>query len=170
MSGSKPARSNRRVRPWPVVVAGMLLLLIAGCGQGDEPENSTADIEVTVLETTSLAPRDPGSTSVLPTPTSSPSPWPTPVGTPVPTALASGTTGHVTLAGYLVIDDGSARLCELLLDLEPPACGGMSVSVRGSVDHPELHASGSVRWSAAQVDLSGNFTGSVLQADSPPAG
>jgi hypothetical protein len=102
-------------------------------------------------------------------PTSTTAAVPATAGVPVTDALAQNLTGQVTLTGFLVIEAGSPRLCELLLDGVPPACGGVSVSVAGPVDAPGLSDSGAgVRWSPFPVDLSGSFSGSKLVADGPP--
>lgn len=150
-----------------VAVAGL-----AACSSGDEnsgtPSQSTESPTTSspVAPTNSLQAPDTAvqTTSVQTTSTTIPAGVKT-----VPEILGEGLSGTVTIAGYLVIEAGSPRICESLLEVEPPGCGGMSLAVGGSVDTPHLQDSGmGVRWSSEIVFLSGTFSGSKLIADGPP--
>lgn len=128
----------------------------AQSGSGAQPTSTASS--------PSPSPSTTGTTAVATTSTLPPT-----LGVAVTDALARNLTGQVTLTGYLVIEAGSARLCELLLEVTPPACGGVSVSVAGNVDAPGLLDNGAgLQWSPFPVDLSGSFSGSKLVADGPP--
>jgi hypothetical protein len=73
---------------------------------------------------------------------------PTP-GTPGPTVFdvgglagsladLDGTT--VTVDGFFLISDGTARLCEMVLESYPPQCGGATLRVLGKVPQEVLDA------------------------------
>lgn len=139
------------------LLAVLVLATCAACGDGSDgtPASAPPTSEVVVRPSSPAVPAPSPTATTLPVTT----------GVPVTDVLAQNLTGQVTLAGYLVIEAGSARLCELLLEVEPPACGGVSVSVTGPVDAPALLDSGTgVRWSPFPVDLAG----SKLVADGPP--
>ncbi len=150
-----PDRPRRRV----AFVAAVAALLLAACAAEDSPATSST---ASTAASTTAAP----TTAALATTNTT---LPPTVGVLVPDALSQDLTGDMTLTGYLVIDQGAARLCAELLQPEPPACGGMSVSVAGTVDSPAMRAAGTgVRWSPFPVDLSGSFSGSKLFAGGPP--
>jgi hypothetical protein len=133
--------------------------VLGGCAADDAaPSSSTAATSGSSSSTTARSSTSPPASSTVPATH----------GVPVTDALARDVTGEVTLTGYLVIDNGSPRLCELLLELTPPACGGVSISVAGPVDSASLLDSGAgVRWSPFPVDLTGSFSGSKLVAAGP---
>ena len=52
-------------------------------------------------------------------------------GLSVSEALVTDATGTIAVKGFLVADDRSARLCELLAESMPPQCGGAWIEVSG---------------------------------------
>ena len=70
------------------------------------------------------------------------------------------------VAGFVIWDDTSARLCETIMESHPPQCGGMWVVIAD----PEHLAVGfdeaqGVRWTANRVDVAATFDGNRLIID-----
>lgn len=65
-----------------------------------------------------------------------------------------------TVSGFVVWDDNSARLCEVLMESFPPQCGGNSVTITNpeALD-VELLQQQSVRWTNGRIQVSGTFDG-----------
>jgi predicted secreted protein len=77
--------------------------------------------------------------------------------------LVDGESGDVAVRGFVIWDNTSARLCEVLLESYPPQCGGASVDIadpeRLGVDLEEAQG---VRWTSNVVTLVGSFDGERL--------
>lgn len=71
--------------------------------------------------------------------------------------------GDVSVHGFVVWDESSARLCEVLLESYPPQCGGGAVEIADpealTVDIEEARG---VRWTPNAVTLVGFFDGDRL--------
>lgn len=80
--------------------------------------------------------------------------------------LADLAPGPVIVEGFVVWDQSSARLCELLMESYPAQCGGTAVEI---ADPDELvvvfDEAGGVRWTAGPVILSGTWDGERFAID-----
>jgi predicted secreted protein len=103
-------------------------------------------------------------------------PWPPddpgePPGTSTATAgaievgalLAGDAVEDVTVAGFVVWDDTTARLCEVLAESFPPQCGGAAVEIT----NPDalgltLEEAQGVRWTQGRAEIVGDYDGSTL--------
>ncbi len=79
-------------------------------------------------------------------------------------ALDTNITGPLLINGYLHIEDGQARLCELLAESFPPQCAGNFLVVTGLdiATIGGLTSEGPVTWSDQQVQVLGTVDGEVL--------
>ncbi len=79
-------------------------------------------------------------------------------------ALASNLKGPLLINGLLHVQNGQARLCEVLAESFPPQCAGRSLVVQGldltTVDG--LTSEGSVTWSDQLVQVLVTVEGEVL--------
>ena len=65
-----------------------------------------------------------------------------------------------SVIGFVVIDDGGARLCEALAESFPPQCGGSAVVIANpDVLTVALEQEQSVRWTNERVRLDGTYDG-----------
>ena len=65
-----------------------------------------------------------------------------------------------SVIGFVVIDDGGARLCEALAESFPPQCGGPAVVIANpDVLTVALEQEQSVRWTNERVRLDGTYDG-----------
>jgi inhibitor of cysteine peptidase len=77
--------------------------------------------------------------------------------------LADAGPGDVTVRGFVIWDDSSARLCELLLESYPPQCGGASIEIADPESlGVELEEAQGVRWTPNAVTLGWMFDGEHL--------
>ena len=82
--------------------------------------------------------------------------------------IEGGEASDVTVVGFVVWDDTSARLCSVLLESFPPQCGGPDViitnpgSIEASLGDVTLQKEQAVRWTDQRVELRGNFDGQRL--------
>lgn len=96
---------------------------LAGCGSGSEDE-----------QTPSAAAPAPGG------------------GLSVSEAIASDLEGPLLVRGYLIARDGELRLCEAILESQPPQCGEPSLRVEGT----------QLRASEEQASLLGEVANGVI--------
>ena len=79
-------------------------------------------------------------------------------------AFATDITGPLLINGNLHVQNGQARLCEVLAESFPPQCAGKFLVVKGldltKIDG--LTSEGSVTWSAQAVQFLGTVDGEVL--------
>ena len=79
-------------------------------------------------------------------------------------ALTSNLTGPLLVNGQLHVENGRARLCEVLAESFPPQCAGKFLMVQGldltTIDG--LTSEGSVTWSDQTVQVLGTVSGEVL--------
>jgi hypothetical protein len=80
--------------------------------------------------------------------------------------LAAGTIdGSFVIRGYVfVAADGSARICDAILELYPPQCGGDSIALAGDLSVFELTTDQDVTWSDAPLRIEGTFDGTTFTA------
>jgi inhibitor of cysteine peptidase len=82
--------------------------------------------------------------------------------------IEGGEASDVTVAGFVIWDDTSARLCSVLLESFPPQCGAPDViitnpgSIEPSLGDVTLQKEQAVRWTDQRVELRGNFDGERL--------
>jgi len=82
--------------------------------------------------------------------------------------VEGGEASDVTVVGFVVWDDASARLCSVLMESFPPQCGGPDViitnpgSIEASLGDATLQKEQTVRWTDQRVELSGTFDGERL--------
>ena len=81
-------------------------------------------------------------------------------------ADAASTSGDIAVAGFLVVVDGQARLCEALAESFPPQCGGASVALSDydQVDPDDLQSEGAVTWTDYAVTVFGEMVDGTLVA------
>ena len=79
-------------------------------------------------------------------------------------ALNSNLTGPLLINGFLHVQNGQVRLCEVLAESFPPQCAGSSLVVRGLdlMTLQGLMSEGSVTWSVQPVQVLGTVEGGVL--------
>jgi predicted secreted protein len=72
----------------------------------------------------------------------------------------------VTVGGFVVVDAGSARLCEVLMESLPPQCGWAWIVVPNieGLDL-EFERAGGVAWTPSPVEIAGFFDGTRFIAD-----
>jgi hypothetical protein len=88
-------------------------------------------------------------------------------GLSVADALATDASGIIALKGFLLVDDGGARLCEVLAESYPPQCGGASIPVTGYqevLSVPLSNAQG-VSWTDQFVSFLGEMVDGTLVVD-----
>ncbi len=120
---------------------------------------------------------DPPSTTTVAAPTTTSTvattttPTPTTVETTGPavdvSALFDGEgSRQLTVGGFVLVDPGGARLCEILMESFPPQCGWAWVVVPNieGLDL-ELERSGGVAWTQSRVEIAGFFDGTRFLAD-----
>ena len=81
-------------------------------------------------------------------------------------AIASDLDGPLMVRGYVISRRGEYRLCEAILESEPPQCGEPSLRVEG-VDPTELRELSEAR---APVSLLGDVEGDVLRVSETARG
>ena len=79
-------------------------------------------------------------------------------------ALTSNLTGPLLVNGQLHVENGRARLCEVLAESFPPRCAGKYLVVEGLdlLTIGGLKTEGSVTWSGQPVQVLGTVVGEVL--------
>jgi hypothetical protein len=116
-----------------IVLAAVAL---AGCG------SDTADDAATATSSASAGAPAPGG------------------GLTVSEAIASDLEGPLLVRGYLLERDGELRLCEAILESQPPQCGEPSLRVEGDAPEP----------SQRQVSVLGDVADGVIGVDDTTAG
>ena len=178
-----------------IAILTVLVLVAAACGATDEqaapqapvgsddpsalPINSNPDENPDVTGTCLVGEPEcndtagPGDEPLdLPPPSDTPN-EPTPTGLlvdgglSVSDALTTDAAGVVAIAGFLMVDDKGARLCELLLESFPPQCGGAEVSVTGyeEVLGTPLSSAQGISWTDQYVSLLGEIVDGTFVVD-----
>ena len=114
------------------VVLAAVAVIAPACGAGDdqpEPEGAPLAPDVAADEPADLPPIDDGPAGAPNEPVTPGIPWSPEFAMSVPEILASETAGAATVKGFLVIDAGGARLCEVLAESYPPQCGGEALPI-----------------------------------------
>ena len=144
------------------VAAAILALTVAAAGCGDDDSAAvTGDVPAATAPSTSGDQRlvDPASGTMLPTGQ---------MATNVADVIADTTGEPVVAVGYLFVEaDGSARLCNAIMESFPPQCGTPAIPV---VNLPPelvagLTAKDGLRWSETPVQLMGTVKDGVFQND-----
>jgi hypothetical protein len=86
-------------------------------------------------------------------------------------ARTTDAEGPLLVRGALVVEGGTARLCERLAESAPPQCGGDALEVEGldASTVEALESSGDVQW-ADEVKLLGEIQGNRLVLSSAATG
>jgi hypothetical protein len=85
-------------------------------------------------------------------------------GISVSDALAGDQIGPILVNGFVLIEDGEARLCESLAESFPPQCGGPSLVLDGfDPDSVTLSEEQGVRWTDDVVQVVGVRNGGTLE-------
>ena len=81
-------------------------------------------------------------------------------------ADAADRDGDAVLDGFVVVRDGTARLCEVLMESFPPQCGDPSVVI-ANIEAADLEftSADSTMWTDLPVTLSGTLDDGVLTID-----
>jgi len=88
-------------------------------------------------------------------------------GLTVTDALAGDATGVIAVKGFLVVNEGGARLCEALAESYPPQCGGSAIAITDyeeTLSVPLTSAQG-VSWTDDYVSFLGEIVDGVLVVD-----
>ncbi|MEX2228695.1 MAG: hypothetical protein WEB13_03555 [Dehalococcoidia bacterium] len=130
------------------------MVLIAGCGDADEPAVSATG---TV----------PGGGAVTPGGGAAMGP-----GLSIAEALTTTADGPLLVRGFLVARGNVVQLCEALAESHPPQCGGGSLTVEGLdiEQRDDLEEAEGTRWSAAEITLLGEMTAGTLTVDPSATG
>ncbi len=155
----------------PILLVLLMLVLVAACGSDDvETTGPPGDTDPTST-TTSEAPDTTSSTTETPTtaPTTTSTTEPA---TTEPTGSAisvedlfdgEGPRDGQMVSGFVVWDQTSARLCDVLMESFPPQCGWAWIVIANpdglDVDLTEEQG---VRWTDAQVTVEADFDGTRL--------
>ena len=101
-------------------------------------------------------------------------------GLSVAEALETDATGVIAIRGFIVADEGSVRLCELLAESFPPQCGGASIvlagfSADGLAELPNdetlgLDTAQGITWTNQSVSFLGELADGELVIDPLVAG
>ena len=138
---------KRRLAPHRVALIAVLSFALAACG-GSADDAAVPATDATTAGTGSQT--GPPSAGIGP-------------GLTVSEARATDAEGPLLVRGALVVEGGTARLCERLAESAPPQCGGDALEVEGlDVSTIEaLQSSGDVQW-ADQVKILGDVDGDRL--------
>lgn len=144
------------VLPALAAVASCAALLAAGCGGSDD----AAPAPPTTTPSPGAPQPGPGTGAGVRPGTGDPDAG----AQPIAEAIATAGADPVSVQGHVVIDGEGARLCEALLESLPPQCGGASLALAGFGDdaYGPLQAASGVRWSDAEVVLTGRIADGVL--------
>jgi hypothetical protein len=156
-----------------VLLIAALALLATGCGGSEDdaaalPVNDGADdpaIDAACLD------QEPECDD---TPTGEPQDLPRPSdGDGQPVAVLSVTealaaSGRVAVTGFLVDNNGEAKLCEALAESFPPQCGEAGIPITGydQIDIDDLQTDGAVTWTDQVATIFGEVVDGTLVADS----
>lgn len=137
-----PERSRTRVVLGWLVLAGVALLVVGGCGDSDDDGGSTDSTGV-------VAVADDGDTLTV---------------GELLDAEEQGESGNTVVVVAMLVDDGTGmRMCESLAESDPPQCGGRSVEVMnpGVID-VDLNEDQGVRWADGPIQLFGWMEGDAF--------
>lgn len=153
----------------PTVLLGLLALVLAACGGGDGGDASDLPTDDPNVAGACLAedpdcqdigdpnadgpPADASDEPITPSDSLSPS-----------QVLAAGSIdGSFVVQGFLFVDaDGTARLCDLILESYPPQCGGEALPISGDLSTIELSSDQGLSWTDSPIALEGTFDGTTF--------
>ena len=151
-----------------VVVLAALAVIAAACGAGDDQPGGAplapdvaadepADLP-SISDGRDLAPNEPVTPGVT---------WSTEFSMSVSDVISGDVTGAAAVKGFLVIDAGGARLCEVLAESYPPQCGGEALPITNYEEFlvaPVQEAQG-VTWTDDVVSFLGLIVNGTLVVD-----
>ena len=145
---------SRRLACRRAALVAVLSLALAACGG----EADDAAAPATTATAAGTSPTGPTSAGIGP-------------GLTVPEARTTDAEGPLLVRGALLVEGGTARLCERLAESSPPQCGGDMLVVEGlDVSTIEaLQSTGAVQW-AEQVKLLGDVDGDRLVVSATTTG
>ena len=150
------------LRRLAVVLAAVAAVAVvaAACGAGDDqPGGAPLAPDVAADEPADLPP--------LNEPVTPGVPWSTEFSMSVSETLAAEAAGAAAVKGFLVVDAGGARLCEVLAESYPPQCGGDALPITNYEEFlgvPVQEAQG-VTWTDDVVSFIGLIVDGTLVVD-----
>ncbi len=150
------------------MVLAAVAVMAAACGAGDDQsEGAPLAPDVAADEPADLSPINDGPDAGPNEPATPGVPWSTEFSMSVSDVLAGDVTGAAAVKGFLVVDAGGARLCEVLAESYPPQCGGEALPItnyEGFVGVPVQEAQG-VTWTDDVVSFLGMIVDGTLVVD-----
>mgnify|MGYP001813299530 CR=1 FL=1 len=150
------------------VVLAAVAVIAAACGAGDDqPEGASLASDVAADEPADLPPINDGPAGAPNEPVTPGVPWSAEFSMSVSDALSGDVTGAAAVKGFLVVDAGGARLCEVLAESYPPQCGGEALPItnyEGFLGVPVQEAQG-VTWTDDVVSFPGMIVDGTLVVD-----
>jgi hypothetical protein len=150
------------------VVLVAVAVLAAACGAGDDQsEGAPLAPDVAADEPADLPPINDGAAGAPNELVTPDVPWSTEYSMSVSEVLSGDVTGAAAVKGFLVVDAGGARLCELLAESYPPQCGGAGLPITNYEEFlgvPVQEAQG-VTWTDDVVSFIGLIVDGTLIVD-----
>jgi hypothetical protein len=150
------------------VVLAAVAVIAAACSAGDDqPEGPSLAPDVAADEPADLSSISDGPAGAPNEPVIPGIPWSPEFSMSVSDALSGDVTGAAAVKGFLVVDAGGARLCEVLAESYPPQCGGEALPVTNYEEFlgvPVQEAQG-VMWTDDVVSFIGLIVDGTLVVD-----
>ncbi len=150
------------------VVLAAVAIIAGACGTGDDqPEGAPLAPDVAADEPADLPAIDDGPAGAPNEPVTPGVPWSPEFSMSVSEVLSGGVTGAAAVKGFLVVDAGGARLCEVLAESYPPQCGGEALPITNYEEFlgvPVQEAQG-VMWTDDVVSFLGLIVDGTLVVD-----
>jgi hypothetical protein len=150
------------------VVLAAVAVVAAACGAGDEkPEGAPTAPDVAADELADSPPINDGPAGAPNEPMTPGIPWSTEFSMSVSEILSADAAGAAAVKGFLVVDAGGARLCDVLAESYPPQCGGEALPITNYeefLEVPVLEAQG-VTWTDDVVSFIGLIVDGTLVVD-----
>jgi hypothetical protein len=150
------------------VVLAAVAVIAAACDAGDDqPEGAPLASDAATDEPADLLPINDGPAGAPNEPVTPGVPWSTELSMSVSDALSGDVTGAAAVKGFLVVDGGGARLCEVLAQSYPPQCGGEALPITNYGEFlgvPVQEAQG-VTWTDDVVSFIGMIVDGTLVVD-----
>ena len=150
------------------VVLATVAVIAAACGSGDDqPEGAPLAPGVAADEPADSPPINDGPAAAPNDPVTPGVPWSPELSMSVSDALSGDVSGAAAVKGFLVVDAGGARLCEVLAESYPPQCGGEALPITNYEEFlgvPVQEAQG-VTWTDDVVSFVGMIVDGTLVVD-----
>jgi hypothetical protein len=150
------------------VVLAAVAVIAAACGAGDDQsEGAPLAPDVAADEPADLSSINDGPAGAPNEPVTPGVPWSPEFSMSVSEILSGDVTGAAAVKGFLVVDAGGARLCEVLAESYPPQCGGGALPITNYEEFlgvPVQEAHG-VTWTDDVVSFLGLIVDGTLVVD-----